>query len=238
MEIKNIILVMASLFLSAAHYVDASEVIRITCVGDSNTKAGYPKLLQEALGDGWETINCGIGAATVIEGSLRPYHKIPEYEKAIQSNPDIVIIMLGTNDANPRWWDDLERETPFQGSAEEEFLVGYQKLIETFQALPSKPQIFVATPLPVFPAAEKREEMKAERIGRRDNLVRHIIPIIEKIAEDPSVTLIDIQSAMAGQEANCRDGVHYNNIGKKMMADVFAASIQQYASITETVDPK
>ncbi|CAA6677742.1 MULTISPECIES: GDSL-type esterase/lipase family protein [unclassified Lentimonas] len=230
MKIRRLIIAAVSLILLAAQSVNAESVIRITCVGDSNTKAGYPALLEEALGEGWKTINCGMGAATVIEGTLRPFHKIPEYEKAIQSNPDIVIIMLGTNDANPRWWDDPERKTPFQGSAAEEFMAGYLKLIDTFQALPSRPQIFVATPLPVFPEAEKREHMKAERIGRRDNLVRHIIPIIEKIAEDPEITLIDIQSAMAGQQKNCRDGVHYNNIGKKMMADVFANSIQQHAS--------
>lgn len=47
-----------------------SAVIRVTCVGDSNTASIYPSLLQDLLGQGWAVVNAGKGAATIIDGTL------------------------------------------------------------------------------------------------------------------------------------------------------------------------
>ena len=74
------------LFLLAFSTIAKDKIV--ACVGDSNTQRGYPITLQEQLGLGWQTINCGIGAASVIDGTFRSYHKMKQYQSALSSiNP-------------------------------------------------------------------------------------------------------------------------------------------------------
>ena len=63
----------------------------------------------------------------------------PEFQKALDFKPNIVIIMLGTN-------DDLEMLRPSNSSFEEDYL----KLIGAFQQLDSKPLIWIVKPPPIF----------------------------------------------------------------------------------------
>ena len=181
-------------------------------------------MLQKSLGQGWAIVNAGKGAATIIDGTLRPYHKIEQYQQAITSNPDKVIIMLGTNDANPKWWDDADRPTEFNGTPAQEFKAGLIKLIQDFQGLPSNPEVILATPLPIFPNKTKAG-MLAERIGRNAHLVNNIIPIIKTVAHEQQLSLIDINTKMADQEENCRDGVHYKAEGYQMMTELFKQAL-------------
>ncbi len=95
----------------------------IACVGDSNTQRGYPKILQQKLGAEWKAVNCGISAATILDGTLRPFHKMEQYKTALGSKANVIIMMLGTNDANPRWWDG-ERKTEFDGPPGRERPIG------------------------------------------------------------------------------------------------------------------
>ena len=62
----------------------AAKPTRVVCVGDSITAGPYPEMLQNELGKGWVTVNCGQGAATVIEGTLRPY----------QNSPNIIVFLV------------------------------------------------------------------------------------------------------------------------------------------------
>jgi lysophospholipase L1-like esterase len=176
-------------------------------------------MLQKAMGKGWVIVNCGKGAATVIEGTLRPYHKLPQYQKALTSNPNVVIIMLGTNDANPKWWDDVKRKTSFDGTPAEEFKSRYLALIDSFQKLPTQPRIILATPMPIFP------EVNNKQAGRRLHLINDVIPIIHQISKERQVELVDLQTEMKDQKSNCRDGVHYNKAGYLAMAKRFKDAI-------------
>ena len=58
------------------------------------------------------------------------------------SDPDIVFIMLGTNDANPA----------FNGARldKNEYIKDYRSLIQTMKALPSKPEIRLITSPPLY----------------------------------------------------------------------------------------
>ena len=60
------------------------------------------------------------------------------YQKALGFKPDVVIIMLGTNDTKPQNWQH-----------EAEFVADYSELVKSFQVLESKPRIFVCRPCPV-----------------------------------------------------------------------------------------
>ena len=207
------------MFLSLACAGFASEqnekAKRVTCVGDSITAGPYPKMLQDELGSGWVTLNCGRGGATVIEGSYYPYHKQPEYQKALASEPDVVIIMLGTNDANPKWWDDPNRKTSFQGTPHDEFKTRYLALVDSFLKLPTQPRVILATPMPVL------GDKKPKEAGRGERLVKEVIPIIEQIAKERNLELVDLQTAMKDQKAHSKDGVHYRDPGYLAMAKYF-----------------
>lgn len=64
------------------------------------------------------------------------YWNHDSYTKALNSNPDIVVIQLGTNDAFVNWSDEIEKM----------FINDYVELIKSFINLPSKPDVYVMIP--------------------------------------------------------------------------------------------
>jgi len=79
--------------------------IKVACIGDSITfgarledsnRFSYPAQLQVLLGDNYRVENFGIGGCTLIrKGTPNVWTQLV---KITDSNPDIVIICLGTND--------------------------------------------------------------------------------------------------------------------------------------------
>jgi len=203
----------------------AQQTRIVACVGDSNTERGYPEILQQQLGDNWTALNCGIGTATLLDGTLRPYHKMKQYTQVLKSKANVVIIMLGTNDANPKWWDN-KRKTDFKGTAAEEFKSRYLTLIKNLQAMDSKPRLILALPLPVFP--DKAPPAKRDNAaGRNANLVNKVIPLIREIATEHKLTLVDIHSHMAGTRNLSVDGVHFNNEGYTKMCEILTNAVKE-----------
>lgn len=199
-------------------------VVRVTCVGDSTTGQGYPELLQTMLGnDGWAVRNAGVGAATVIEGTLRPYRTTREYADAMDSRPDYVIVMLGTNDANPAWWNDDDRANGVEGGdVRDEFRSRYLRLIEDLRGLDSHPTIIIAIPLAVHPEGAN-SKWRESAAGRRDNLRNDVVPIIREVARRTGARLVDVPACMGESSARwCKgDGVHYNRRGYERLARIF-----------------
>ena len=81
---------------------EPSTRIRVACVGDSITFwTQYPNDLWMLLGSNYSVGNFGVGGATITVDSGKPYVNESVFQDAKEFKPDIVIIMLGTNDANP-----------------------------------------------------------------------------------------------------------------------------------------
>ena len=115
---------------SAAH----SGPIRVACVGDSITaESGYPSDLQALLGANYTVGNFGSSGSTVSLNSWKPYMNQTEFQRALDFNPDIVIIMLGTN-------DDLMGLHQYNDSFEDD----YGKLIISFQQTKNNPTVIIA----------------------------------------------------------------------------------------------
>lgn len=83
--------------------------VRIACVGDSITEGfgssdpstrSYPAVLQELLADAYQVTNYGIGGSTLMRCSDAPYRDKWGYINSIAHKPDVVFLMMGTNDAN------------------------------------------------------------------------------------------------------------------------------------------
>jgi len=51
------------------------------------------------LGSDYVVHNFGAGGKATMRSSNKPYWNSEQYQKALKSNPDVVIIGLGTNDA-------------------------------------------------------------------------------------------------------------------------------------------
>ena len=119
-------------------------MIRVACIGDSITwgftllnpwKQSYPAQLQELLGDGYEVRNFGYNDASARFDADTPYVKKRIYKESLAWNPDIVLLMLGTNDTKTRNWDpDIFRRD-------------YRKIIESYSNLPSHPRVILIAPI-------------------------------------------------------------------------------------------
>jgi lysophospholipase L1-like esterase len=144
----------------------ARPPLRITCIGDSITQGStispcgslsYVTLLQERLGkEHFKVFNAGNSSKTMSRGGkCRPHQKghmqticsywnTINWRQALGSSPDIVTVMLGTNDAKTfNWYTSAEKRR-------NTFAVDFKFMLMRLLALsPAPHHIFVMTPSPV-----------------------------------------------------------------------------------------
>ncbi|MCW4045358.1 MAG: GDSL-type esterase/lipase family protein [Candidatus Bathyarchaeota archaeon] len=215
-----------SIFASQNQHSFLSNTLRIACVGDSLTQSsGYPYELWKLLGSSAQyTVgnysvtpkndngvlhngtrfavgNFGAGSTTVLLNTETPYMNTSIFQSALDFQPNIILIMLGTNDAQP----NLE---PYNAS----FVADYVKLITAFQALPSKPKIWVMLPPPVLSNQSGPGRIDPEYFANT------IIPNIEQAANITNVPIIDLYTVFAGHFDYYSDGVHVNSAGARLIA--------------------
>jgi len=183
-------------------------LIRVACVGDSITAiTGYPSDLQSLLGSEYSVRNFGVNGSTVLLNSWKPYMNQSEFQQALDFKPNIVIIMLGTN-------DDLEMLRPSNSSFEED----YAKLINAFQQLESKPKIWIVTPPPIFSNSSDLSSPYLSGV---------IIPKIEDLANKMNLAIIDVYTAFDDHSNYFVDGVHPNAQGAALIASEVCKAIVQ-----------
>lgn len=180
--------------------------IRVACVGDSITAGtAYPDDLWLMLGSKYVLGNFGVNGATIYLGSDNPYAFTPAFNASEQFQPQIVIIMLGTNDANPAL-----------NESNAEFIKTYTWMVSQFQELESKPKVWIVKPPPIL----------ANDAGLNGTyLEQNIIPDIEQVANATGASVIDVYNAMIGHPAYFPDGVHPNNEGSEALADIIYTAI-------------
>ena len=197
---------LAAYFLT--NQVPLSEPIRVACVGDSLTQSTeYPYDLWNLLGNqSYSLRNFGAGSTTVSLQSETPYMNTTVFQDALNFQPNIVIIMLGTNDAQP----SLHQ---FNAS----FVGDYVKLVTAFQGLSSKPEVWVVLPPPII----------SNQSGKMDSAYFEdtIIPGIMQAANKTDMPVIDVYSAFAEHPDYYRDGVHVNSKGAKLIADTIYSAV-------------
>ncbi len=184
---------------------DYQNAIRVACVGDSITAGvgasggqAYPDQLGQMLGNKWEVHNFGVSGCTLLNHGDNPYQKQGAFKAALAYKPDVVVIMLGTNDTKPQNW-----------KFKDQLAADYKDLIGQFAKLPSKPRIFICRPVPV-PAGGNW--------GINEPGVEEEIPIIDKVAEETASGVIDMHAALADHPEMLPDHVHPNTAGATAMA--------------------
>lgn len=203
---KKSILITALLLVSSV-ILYAQETIKVACVGNSITfGAGikdrdtnsYPAVLGQLLGSDYDVRNYGFSARTLLMKGDLPYMKEQMFKDALDFNPDIVIIKLGTNDSKPQNWK--------YGS---EYKHDMETMVNTFKALPSHPQIYLCFPAKVY----------ATQWGINDSIVvRGIIPDIIEVAEECGTKVINLHTPTSNMSENFPDHIHPNEIGARVIA--------------------
>lgn len=193
---------------------ESSVPLRVACVGDSITEGtglsnpaqdSYPSQLASILGEGWEVQNFGKKSATLMKSGSLPYWNTSQYSASLNSNPDMVVIMLGTNDAKPYNWAN---NAPF--------VPDYTALIQRYKNLPSAPIVYICYPPPVY----------AEVAGITDARIKNeVIPKITQVAASNGVEVIDIYSALSNKKSLFPDNVHPNKEGARLLAQTVYQSI-------------
>jgi len=208
------ILVLALVVGLTARVVNAKLV---ACVGDSITYGvgipnrnynSYPaqlaRILQQVDKE-WQSQNFGVSGATLLTKGWKPYTAQGAYNGALASEPEVVIILLGTNDSKAANW-----------VYKDDFITDFLALIDAFAQLPSQPKIFVCYPPPVFWSSW----------GHIDIVIREeIIPLIDQLPTYRAVEVIDLYTPLKDSPHLFPDGVHPNTEGAKLMAEIVAATI-------------
>ena len=198
-------------------------MIRIACIGDSITwgftllnpwKQSYPALLQELLGDGYEVRNFGHNDASARFDADTPYVRTRDYRDSLEWAPNIVLLMLGSNDTKNRNWDpDI-------------FSRDYRRLVESYRDLPSQPRVILIAPIRIFLV------MGFPIFGLYpETMEEGVRPAIRAIAADMNLELLDLRDLFADNRY-CRDGVHPQRTGTRMLAEAIYSGIQW--NISET----
>ena len=195
--------------LGAADPPAADKPIRVLCAGDSITQRGYPEVLQTLLGAGYSVRNAGHSGTTAMKhAGTRSY---PDAD-ARRDDADIVVIMLGTNDAKVESWS----------AHRDEFAADYRAVIASFKNLRSHPKVWVSLSPPVF-KAEGGGGFSAKN-------VEEMVGITRTIATELACPIIDVHAAAMGQGDKFGDGVHPNDAGKLLIATTVKDAITASAA--------
>ncbi len=199
---------------------------KIACVGDSITwgftilrrsKYSYPSVLQSLLEDKAEVGNFGLNDATASLDSEMPYARRSTFKKALDFHPDMVLMMLGSNDSKKINWN------------EKNFREGYLFILEKFMDMGAKPYLLLP------PAVLNRIEIKqGVQIGRLEpkflaldetTLTGSVIPVIKDIASTLSLPVIDLHSVV-DDISLFNDGIHPNRTGAALMAETVFSQLK------------
>ena len=192
--------------------------IRVACVGDSITygcnvlgwrRNNYPAVLGRLLGSGYCVNNFGYSSRTAGQQGDLPYADETLYQKSLDFLPDVVLLMLGTNDSKSFNWN------------REDFIRSFSALLQSYRNLPSRPEIWVLLPPPIVP----RLGGKAAYHLQPQVLQQEILPLLRAIAAANAAETIDLQPVFAPEEKLFPDGVHPNARGAHLLAQTVYQSV-------------
>ena len=209
----------------------ASAQTRVACVGNSITagyglgwQEDYPFRLQEMLGDSYKVQNFGVSSMTFANkgpSDNMSYWNTDKFKAALEFNPEIVVIELGTNDSKFFTNNCIENGQPqynynYGQYEKEQLYKDYEALLDTFMHLSTSPRV-IATLQPYSNNCGW---------GIMDTaIVNQINPIIQEVATRKGVEIIDLHSQFNTPAWFLPDSVHPNATGAKELARIIKEGI-------------
>ena len=192
----------------------AQSPIKIACVGNSITQGpgrdnpdSYPLQMQALLGEAYLVTNFGVSGRTLLRKGDFPYWNEPQFQEVKDFAPDILVIMLGTNDSKPQNWVHKA-----------DFRKDYLDMIAEFrQNMPVDGKVYVIMPVPV---TKDNFGITANVMNNEQRMM------IMDIAQSSASELIDLYTPLMDKAELLPDGVHPNKEGLGIMAAVIARAIR------------
>lgn len=187
-----------------------TDAVRVACIGNSITDGygvdmadtkGYPAVLQRKLGNGYWVRNYGVGARTMMDCGDLPYMNELAWRDALAFRPDIAIVKLGTNDSKRDIWKH----------GADKYAQSMQRMIDSLKALPSKPKIYLCSPIPAF---------KSPWTMSDSVIVNGEIPVIKRLAKKNKCSFIDLHTLFIYRDLMLDDGIHPNGKGAAKIAEI------------------
>ena len=189
--------------------VEAPE--KIACVGDSITWGygvydtrdtdSYPAQLQALIsGGGFSSTveNYGYNGACALSDGKNPYVDTQEYADSLASGANMVILMLGTDDAASVYWDQTTYEEALS------------TFVESYQSMTSAPTVVLMVPPSIY-SDTWAGGVSAAAVSQMQQGVRDV-------AEKYGLTCIDLDALTSGRTEWFADGVHPNKEGNAQIA--------------------
>lgn len=181
--------------------------IKVATVGDSLTygyglenreRDAYPSILAEKLGHHYQVSNFGLSGRSLQSTSDYPYLQEKNTQLSLESEADIVIIMIGSNDSRSPYWN------------KERFIKEYGEMVDRYLKMPSQPDVYLLVP-PYVPTS---------RFGLNNDIVRtELQEIIPRIAEERGLEWINFYPLTERHLEYYSDGLHLTPLGNQLVAD-------------------
>ncbi|MEM6330146.1 MAG: GDSL-type esterase/lipase family protein [Planctomycetota bacterium] len=195
-----------------------TDPTRVACVGGSITfglgledrrRDCYPAVLQRLMGPGYLVRNFGYSGAAAGRGANEPYWQTPSFTAACRFTPGVVLLALGTNDAQHANLPVLD-----------DFADEYLALIAHFQALPTAPAVIAVSPPPVF------EPLPEIDIPSLDAVVR--LAVLQ-VASSAGLRVVDAYTPLVARPDLFPDNLHPNAAGAQILAEAAAEALRAQA---------
>lgn len=187
--------------------------IKIACIGDSITygsgvmptrqKNAYPAKLGTMLGSKYQVLNYGLRGRTLLNEGDKPYRKEELFKASQKALPDIVLIMLGTNDSKSYNWNEAEYE------------IQLREFLNIYKNLESQPEVYLMTCCAVFAIKGKTQ---AQYDINKSVIANEMICIVERVGEECDVPVIDIYKVTKEHPEYFVDGIHPKATGNQVIA--------------------
>lgn len=184
--------------------------MNVYCLGDSITsgfrlsnpaKYSFPSQLARMSQNNWKVSNGGVPGATLQKSGDIPIWKQPQFAEVKELNPDIVIVILGTNDTKDKNWQHIDG-----------FEKDYTELINHLKSEPSQSKLYICSLPPII---------KNYRGGMSNKRAAELSRQVKEIATTTGVQYIDITSSLKGKANHFIDGLNPNQKGAKVIPKLF-----------------
>jgi arylsulfatase A-like enzyme len=204
--------------------VGKSFAVRVACLGDSITfgtgasppeRYSYPAQLADLLGSGYQVRHFGVGGTTLLAEGDKPYRRQPQWQAALDFDPDVVLLLLGANDTCGVPRNNWDRSAAFVSDA--------RSLLQSLRR-PGR-RVIVALPSPFYPATPGLKPERKEDLEARSPRLELIRGWWREAARAETAEVVDLAGTLGPDSRLTGDGVHPTNAGYGRMAARFQNAI-------------
>ncbi len=185
-------LIISSVALNACSAKEKELPKNILCVGDSITygygvsdSESYPSILAQLMGENTRVLNYGVNGATGTSDNAMSYSSLSVYSLCQESEADVYVVMLGTNDAHENFWD------------KEKYISSMKSMLDAFKSANPNAEFYLMQPPAVFSSGISDDIIKGE-----------LHDAVSELAKEYKAKLIDLYAMTENNESFFSDGVH------------------------------